>query len=324
MTGSQISVIIFSISLTLFAFFAALLISLALTKKKRHVQRRISAIQPEDKPAVVEVGEQKAKTEGKKKNRQRRATGIRLMDVIQNELMLANVAMKAEEFSVLWLVLTFVPSGLIMLFTFNAIRSIALLAIGGSVPIIILKIKKKKRTTAFEVQLGDALVIMCNCLRSGLSLQQAIETISKEMEAPISVEFARVINEIKYGNNLENALNNLVDRLKSPDLLITVSAINIQRQTGGNLSELLDTISKTIKERIRIKSELRSITAQGRMTGLIIGCLPMMIGAVLMVINPDYMSMFFTETIGKVMVAVAVTMESFGFLIIKKIITVKY
>lgn len=306
----------------LFVFFLTILFYSASTAKRRHVKRRISDIQPEEKSPALEIGREQEAKEKKKKKPGR--SGAKILDRIQNELLLANISMKAEEFVVLWLVVTFIPSGITALFSFNALRSFGLLLIGGLVPLFVLKHKKKKRTTAFEVQLGDALVIMCNCLRSGLSLQQAIETISKEMEAPISVEFARVSGEIKYGNNLENALNNLVDRIKSSDLMITVSAINIQRQTGGNLSDLLDTISKTIKERIRIKSELRTITAQGRITGLVIGALPLMISAVLMVINPDYLSGFFTETLGKIMLAVAAVMEGFGFLLIRRIITIEY
>jgi tight adherence protein B len=144
------------------------------------------------------------------------------------------------------------------------------------------------------------------------------------MPAPIGMEFGKVCNEIRYGATMEEALNNMVDRVKSPDLMLVVSAVLIQRTTGGNLSEILTTISQTIRDRIKIKGEISSITAQGRMSGLIIGALPICIAAVLMVVNPDYMSTFFTTGAGNVMLAVSIIMEVLGFFAIRKVVTIEY
>jgi tight adherence protein B len=144
------------------------------------------------------------------------------------------------------------------------------------------------------------------------------------MPAPIGMEFGKVCNEIRYGATMEEALNNMVDRVKSPDLMLVVSAVLIQRTTGGNLSEILSTISDTIRERIKIKGEINSITAQGRMSGLIIGALPIGIAAILMVVNPEYMSTFFTTTAGNIMLIVSVVMEIVGFFAIRKVVTVEY
>lgn len=116
----------------------------------------------------------------------------------------------------------------------------------------------------------------------------------------------------------------MVARVKSPDLMLAVSAVNIQRQTGGNLSYILDSISDTIKERLRIKGEINSITAQGRMSGLIIGGLPVAVAIFLFIATPDYMMVFFTTLAGKIMIAVAVVMEIIGFLLIRKVVTVEY
>ncbi len=138
------------------------------------------------------------------------------------------------------------------------------------------------------------------------------------------MEFGRVCNEIRYGATMEEALNNMVDRVKSPDLMLVVSAVLIQRTTGGNLSEILSTISNTIRDRIKIKGEISSITAQGRMSGLIIGSLPVGIAAILMVINPEYMSTFFTTTAGNIMLIVSVVMEVLGFFAIRKVVTIEY
>ena len=140
----------------------------------------------------------------------------------------------------------------------------------------------------------------------------------------IGVEFSRVCNEIRYGATLDEALENMVNRIKSPDLMLVVSAVCIQRTTGGNLSEILTTISNTIRDRLKIKGEIRSITAQGRTSGLIIGALPAFIAVALMLINPSYMSTFFTTSTGRIMLIVCVVMEIFGFLAIRKVVTVKY
>ena len=199
-----------------------------------------------------------------------------------------------------------------------------LAAVGAFLPILFVKIKKGRRIKNFESQLGDTLIMMCNGLRSGFSFQQAMENVANDMPAPIGIEFGRVCNEIRYGATMEEALSNMVDRVKSPDLMLVVSAVLIQRTTGGNLSEILTTISQTIRDRIKIKGEISSITAQGRMSDMIIGALPICIAVVLMVINPDYMSTFFTTSTGKIMLAVSVVMEILGFFAIRKVVTIEY
>jgi tight adherence protein B len=151
-----------------------------------------------------------------------------------------------------------------------------------------------------------------------------MENVANDMPAPIGMEFGRVCNEIRYGATLDEALNNMVDRVKSPDLMLVVSAVLIQRTTGGNLSEILSTISNTIRERIKIKGEISSITAQGRMSGLIIGALPVGVAAILMVVNPEYMSTFFTTTAGNIMLIISVVMEILGFFAIRKVVTIEY
>jgi tight adherence protein B len=166
--------------------------------------------------------------------------------------------------------------------------------------------------------------MMCNGLKSGFSFQQTMENVASDMPAPIGVEFGRVCNEIRFGATLDDALNNMLERVKSPDLMLVVSAVLIQRTTGGNLSEILSTISETIRDRIKIKGEISSITAQGRMSGMIIGALPICIAAILMVVNPDYMSTFFTTTAGNIMLAVSVVMEVLGFFAIRKVVTIEY
>ena len=322
MTGSQISAIIFALALAAFFFVISFILVSKLTQKKRQVAGRVEKILPKEKSVLSQVRESRQNDQPSKKRRF--LINKKFSDLLYNELTLADIKLKPEEFGVLWLILTFLPSGLVGLFSGAMLSAVVLAIAGAGVPVLIVNSRKKKRTIAFEVQLGDALIIICNCLRSGLSFQQAMEAIVKEMSPPVNVEFGRVLQEMQYGVPLEEALNSMTQRLKSPDLLLTVSAVNIQRQTGGNLSEILEIISETIKERIKIKGDIRTLTAQGRISGLIIGSLPLALGGLLAVINPAYMSLMFTNPLGRTMLIVGVVMELIGFTFIKKIVDIKY
>lgn len=243
---------------------------------------------------------------------------------ITNDLSLASVPLRAEEFIIIWVLASLGPSSLVALFKFNIFVCAALIAIGALVPPILLNNAKKKRMALFDKQLGDALSIMGNCLRAGFSFNQALESISSEMPDPISKEFTKTTREIKLGLSMEKALANMVNRLANRDLELIVSAVLIQRQVGGNLSEILDSIAETIKERLKLKGEIRVLTATGRTSGIIVGMLPVFIMAILMLINPGYVSMFFNTPIGIAMLCVGAVLETVGFLIVKKIVDIKF
>lgn len=330
MNGLQISIVILSVSFGLFSFFLMVSVMGTVTKDRRDVEKRFNKIENKKSALSLQIREKQKK---RKLSIVQRATDTdgkhsvqrkKLMDTIFNELILADIMMKPEEFSMIWLILTFVPAGLAALFQAGLMPSLTLVAVGAFLPIFYIKIKKGKRIKAFEAQLGDTLIMMCNGLRSGFSFQQAMENVASDMPAPIGIEFGRVCNEIRYGATMEEALNNMVDRVKSPDLMLVVSAVLIQRTTGGNLSEILTTISETIRDRIKIKGEINSITAQGRMSGMIIGALPICIAVVLMVVNPDYMQTFFNTSAGNIMLVVSVVMEIIGFFAIRKVVTIEY
>lgn len=323
MTGSQISAIILAVTVALLFFVTAYIFVSRVTESKRRISARVTRIQPIEKSVVAEF---------KEKDGEKKKSGIwlkilknrKLVEVIADELILADIMLRPEEFVLIWLLLAFIPSGLTALFSGDMMASITLAVLGAGLPVFLVRHRKKKRTRAFEQQLSDALMIACNCVRSGLTFQQAMETIAKDMSAPISVEFGRVTTEIKYGKSIEKAMENMTHRIKSPDLMLTVSAVNIQRQTGGNLSEILETISETIKERIKIKSDIRALTAQGRISGMVVGFLPIGIGGLLMIINSSYIQMLFTENLGRVLLVFGVIMEIIGFSFIRKIVNIKY
>lgn len=326
MTGLQISILLLTLTLAVTIFFWVTSIAGSVTSDSRLVQQRIENSITGKTESIFEG------VKGKKSSKQKmfmnsgtssQATK-KFMDVIMNELMAADIAMQPEEFALIWLAAITVPAGIAALFSSNPLPPIALVVGATVVPIVMIRSKKKKRTRTFENQLGDALLVVCNCLRSGLTFQQGMENIASEMTGPIAVEFSRAVKEMRYGASLEEALNNMVARVKSADLLITVSAVNIQRQTGGNLSEILETISSTIRERLRIKNEIRSITAQGRTSGSVIGGLPVVMLGMLMIISNSYVMPLFSDSRGRLLLVAAGVLEILGFWAINKTVTIEY
>ncbi|MCR5438364.1 MAG: type II secretion system F family protein [Selenomonas sp.] len=189
--------------------------------------------------------------------------------------------------------------------------------------ILLLDVSIKRRQKAFTNQLGDMLTMVANALRAGFSFMQAFELIAREMDAPIGREVQKVVNEVNVGVTLEAALENMQKRVESPDFELVVTAVLIQRQVGGNLAQILDTISGTIQERVRMRREVMALTAQGRMSGIVLALLPVALGVFLTTVSPDYMRPLFEETTGRIAIAVAVVMEIIGFLVIRKIVDIK-
>jgi len=243
---------------------------------------------------------------------------------IENQLSLAAIPLRAEEFIVIWGMVTLVPASLVALFGFNIFVCTALIAIGLTVPPFWLHSAWKKRMALFDRQLGDALSIIGNSLRAGFSFNQSIESIAREMPDPIAKEFAKTIREIRLGLSLDKALLNMVERLNNGDLELIVSAVLIQRQVGGNLSEILDNIAETIKERLKLKGDIKVLTSSGRISGSVVGMLPVFIMGILMLINPGYVGMFFNSTIGRGMLVLGCILEVTGFLIVRKIVDIKF
>ncbi len=167
-------------------------------------------------------------------------------------------------------------------------------AIGGSfLPRMYLKSQQGKRLQKFDEQLPDMLNLMVNGLRAGFSTLQAMEAVSRELPPPICDEFRRVVQEMQLGITMEKALDNLLRRIPSDDLDLCITAMNVQREVGGNLAEILDTISYTIRERVRIKGEIRVLTAQVMYSGRFLSLLPIIVIGVLYLLNREYMMEFF-------------------------------
>ena len=182
--------------------------------------------------------------------------------------------------------------------------------------------KISKRSQAFTEQLGDCLTTTANALRAGYSFQQAMEVIAKEMEPPISDEFAHVTTDISMGVTLETALEQMNKRVGSADFDLVVTAVLIQREVGGNLAQILDTISDTINERIRMKREVLALTAQGRLSAMVLMALPFVTAGAMYTMNRDALMMLFEEPMGRMLVAGSVVLMIIGFVIIQKIVDI--
>ena len=178
---------------------------------------------------------------------------------------------------------------------------------GLFLPRVYLKRLRGQRLKNFNNQLGDALNLLVNSLRAGYSVLQAMESVAGEMGPPISVEFGRVHQEVQLGLTLEEALAHMVRRITSEDLDMTVTAVNVQREVGGNLAEVLDSISHTIRERVRIQGEIHALTSYGRGAGTMLSAIPVILSGCIYAIQPEFMSDLFSHQCGYFLVAAAVT-----------------
>ena len=212
--------------------------------------------------------------------------------------------------------------GVLFVLTLQVLNFFLGLGLGIWMGIFYLKRTITTRRQKFVNQLGDCLMMVANALRAGFSFMQAMELVSREMDAPLGDEFRKVIGEMNVGSSLETALNNMSKRMESPDFDLVVTAVLIQRQVGGNLSQILDTISDTIRERIRMKAEIMTLTAQGRFSGIILLALPFFVCGFIMIVNPGYLQPMLSSPIGRLALLAGLVLEFIGYLVIKRIVDI--
>lgn len=249
-------------------------------------------------------------------------------DRVSRELARADLKLKVAEYYALMFISTVVTAILALLLQSQIpAASLAIGAvIGFFIPRFYVKRQQGIRLAKFNDQLGDMLNLMVNGLRAGYSTMQAMEAISRELPAPICDEFRRVVQEMQIGIPMEKALDNLLRRIPSEDLDFVITAINVQREVGGNLSEILDTISFTIRERVRIKGEIRVMTAQVRTSGAVLSLIPVFLALALWFVSPEYIGSFFDDNpfipqpwCGIISIAVIVGMVAAGYFAMMKI-----
>jgi tight adherence protein B len=190
-------------------------------------------------------------------------------------------------------------------------------------PLAWLVLKRKRRLKAFGAQMPDAMELIARALRSGHSLGSGFNLVASEMADPIATEFNRVYEEQNLGIPLETALQNLADRIPNLDLKFFSTAVILQRQTGGDLAEILDKIGYIVRERFKIFGQVQALTGEGRLSGVVLLALPPVLFLAVYKLNPEYISVLFTDSMGKQMLAGAAVMQFVGALVIRKIINIK-
>ncbi|HMB25431.1 MAG TPA: type II secretion system F family protein, partial [Anaerolineales bacterium] len=251
----------------------------------------------------------------------RRVATSSLGDRVARELARADLKFKVAEYFALIFIAAVLVGGVGYVLQPNIVSALIGAVVGGFLPRFYVKRQQGIRLRKFNDQLGDMLNLMVNGLRAGYSTMQALEAVSKELPTPICDEFHRVVQEMQIGISMDKALDNLLRRIPSEDLDFVVTAINVQREVGGNLSEILDTISFTIRERVRIKGEIRVMTANVRTSATILSMIPVFLTLALWYISPEYIGSFFDygATCGWIAVGVVVVMIILGYIIMMKI-----
>jgi tight adherence protein B len=248
----------------------------------------------------------------------------------------ADLKLKPSEYIAIWAgLIVGTPVVLFLVgFVVRSLQNPVVLIIGALVGFMLprfwLNHRKSGRLNAFNKQLPDTVTLIANALRAGSSFLQAIELVVRESRPPISIEFGRVIREVNLGLPFDHALENMVKRVKSEDFELMATAIAIQHQVGGNLAEILDSIAFTIRERIRIKGEIRTLTAQQRMSGYVVGGLPFFLAFFIFLAAPKFFDPMFVKPpdvlgipMGLILMGIAVIAMGIGFMLIRKIVDIE-
>jgi tight adherence protein B len=237
---------------------------------------------------------------------------------LENMLARAGVSLKPEEYIIFQWISTALGGGLLFLVSGNMLIMPLGLMLGYLLPRWWIGQQQRKRLHKFNDGLQDLITTVIGSLRAGFSFAQALKTVVDEAESPIKEEMDLVLREMQYGSTMEDALNELKERMPSEDLDLLIQSILIQKQIGGNLATILETIVQTIRDRNKIQRQIRTLTAQGRLSGIVIGLLPVVLTLVLYLLQPSYIGTLFKHPIGIAMVVVAVISGSIGMVLVRK------
>lgn len=242
---------------------------------------------------------------------------------LATQLARADIKVTVGEFLAATVIVMILCGGVTYFLTHQILGAVLACVVGFFIPRWYIGFVRGRRLRAFNDQLGDTINLMVNSLRAGYSVMQAMGAVSQEMGPPISVEFGRVVQEVQLGLTVETALGNMLRRVPSEDLDLMITAINVQREVGGNLAEVLDAISHTIRERVRIKGDIRALTSYGRGAGNLISVVPVILAVIVYLINPGFMGLLFTHRCGWIMLGVGVAGIVSGYVIILKIVDIE-
>lgn len=244
-------------------------------------------------------------------------------DSLRRQLSVAGIPVKPEEFIAMRWIIALIIAGIGYLITQQVVFAVLCFVIGFMLPQVWLRKKQAKRMKAFNDALPGMITSIISSLRAGFSFVQSLQLVGEESPSPVKEEVQLVLKSMQYGTSTEEALLEWKRRMPSRDLDLLVEAIIVQRQVGGNLAYLLEKIVETIRERIKLEKQIKTLTAQGRLSGVIISGLPVVLGILIYLMNPGYIMTLFTNPIGQVLVGIAVVGGVIGFILIRKITTIE-
>lgn len=290
----------------------------AVTARRTTIQRRLETVTGEfDDRALQEAVLSQNNLHNKK------AVGTpgvsRIIRDLEKELAKTELLLKPQEYILISAGITVTLAAFLYLASRNMFMLLLGILCGLLGSLVYLNIKKKQRTARINHQLVDTITLISNGLKAGYSFLQAAEMVSRDMRPPMATEFKRLIRQMHMGMTAEEALKKLNERVESPDMDLLITAILIQRQIGGNLAEVLDKITETIQGRIRLKRDISTKTAQGRVSGLVLMLISPCLGFVIYFINPGFMNGLFTSAVGLLLVGAAVILQLIGVYFLVKI-----
>jgi len=326
---SSTAQLVLAVLVGLVAFLMAwfLLGNAARAKKDRDVEARMRAvISPTSQPIASGAAQAAAGTGWIPENvtafGKRFAEARGFSDRLDAELEAAGVSLRSGEFVVISVAAALIFGVLGAALLRNPFLALIVAGFGGAFPTLLLRMALNKRADHLREQLPDVLSIMAASLRAGHSFLQSLDTVAKEIAQPAASEFQRVVAEIRLGRPAEDALEALAERVGSADFKWAVLAVNIQREVGGNLAEILDTVADTLRERAMLRRQVRVLTAEGRLSAWVLALLPIAIGLYMAAVNPSYIGLLVTTTVGLVMLGTAIAMMVLGILWMRKIVNI--
>jgi tight adherence protein B len=296
----------------------------ARAKKDRDIEARMRAVMRpgQDKDPAAALGTGGWIPDSVTKFGQRFAEARGFSERLDLQLEAAGVSVRSGEFVVASAGAALVGAILGAALMQNLLLALVIGAVGALLPTVLLRRALGKREDKLREQLPDVLSIMASSLRAGHSFLQSLDAVAKEISQPAAGEFQRVVSEIRLGRPAEDALESLAERVGSADFMWAVLAVNIQREVGGNLAEILDNVADTLRERAMLRRQVRVLTAEGRLSGWVLSLLPIAIGLYMFAVNPSYIGELFKNTIGWVMLATAAVLMVLGVLWMRKIVDI--
>jgi len=253
----------------------------------------------------------------------RLATKLPNFDSLEKTLQQANSNMPLGVFVLLSLVLAVVGLAIASIMNSELYVMLLMTLLGGILPLMYMRQQRNQRFKNFQRQLPDALDLVSRSLRAGHPFSVGMKMVGDEFSDPIGPEFNRVVEEISFGIDVEEALKNLTTRIECVDLRFFITTLIVQRETGGNLAEILESISRLIRQRFELLGKVAALSAEGKMSGIVLVLLPFGIGALLWFINPAYMSLLITDPMGKDMLLMSGVLMVIGSFMMKKMIAIK-